>query len=439
MGTGNVCVIGGGLAGAEAAWQLARRGITVDLYEMRPARMTGAHQSDSLAELVCSNSLGSYENKAASALLKEELRLFSSLVIETAWQCRVPAGGALAVDRLKFSELISQALRDQPLINIVRAEVTEISLDRVTIVASGPLTSPALSDSIKSLTGEDELYFYDAASPILTRSSINMDVAYEQSRFNRGEGMYINCPLTRPQYENFWRELVAAQRVELKDFEKKTAYFESCLPIEVIAARGIQTLRHGPLKPLGLKDPRTQKGSFAVVQLRQDNAAGQLYNMVGFQTNLTWPEQKRVFRLIPGLESAEFLRLGVMHRNTFLRSPQVLSRRLNLHGHPQVFVAGQLTGVEGYSESTATGIIAAINAARLVRGEELLTLSADCMTGALIRYISCADPRHFQPINSNWGIIDMPFEFERLDKVSCREQLRLRALKSVERLVENLS
>jgi methylenetetrahydrofolate--tRNA-(uracil-5-)-methyltransferase len=428
----SVCVIGGGLAGAEAAWQLARRGVRVELYEMRPTRMTGAHHTDMLSELVCSNSLGSYDVKAASSLLKEEMRALDSLIIETAWQCKVPAGGALAVDREKFSASISEAISTHPLISLRRSEVTALPEQGVTILATGPLTSPQLAESIKRCTGEDMLHFFDAASPILTRESIDMDVAYEQSRFDRGEGSYINCPLTKDEYAKFWLELVAAEKIERHDFEIKTPYFESCLPIEVIAARGFQTLRFGPLKPLGLKDPRTQKGSFAVVQCRQDNAAGRLYNMVGFQTNLKWPEQKRVFSMIPGLESAEFVRLGVMHRNTYLRSPAVLSRQLNLHKLPQIFVAGQLTGVEGYCESTATGIIAAINAARLAGGEELITLPGDCMIGALIRYITSANPRHFQPTNSNWGIIDTPYELMSLDKVSCRAQIRLRALKSIE-------
>ena len=275
------------------------------------------------------------------------------------------------------------------------------------------------------------MHFFDAAAPILTRESINMDVAYERSRFDRGDGSYINCPLTREQYFHFRQELVGAQRVELKDFEKGTSYFESCLPVEVIASRGKDTLRYGPMKPLGLKDPRTEKGSYAVVQLRQDNAAAELYNMVGFQTNLKWPEQERVFRMIPALENAEFVRLGVMHRNTYLNSPLVLSPHLNLRRQPNLFFAGQLTGVEGYSESTATGLIAAVNVARLLAGQEFLTLPGDCMIGALIRYISSADPRHFQPVNANWGIIDTPYALMKTDKLSRRQQVRLSALKSI--------
>lgn len=430
-------VIGGGLAGSEAAWQLASRGINVDLYEMRPVRKTGAHHTDKLSELVCSNSLGSYDDKNASALLKEEMRMLNSLIIETAWKCKVPAGGALAVDRERFSQEVTDAVSSHPLIKLYRDEMAEIPADGITIVATGPLTSPLLAESIRQVTGEEQLHFFDAASPILTRESINMEIAFEKSRYDKGEGSYINCPMNKEQYQKFWSELVNAEKVELKDFEKNTAYFESCLPVEVIACRGLDTLRYGPMKPVGLEDPRTGKRAYAVVQLRQDNAAASLYNIVGFQTNLKWPEQKRIFSTIPGLESAEFVRLGVMHRNTYLNSPVVLSRHLNLHKSSHVFFAGQLTGVEGYSESTATGIIAALNAARLFTGKELLAVPSDCMLGALIRYISSADPKHFQPINSNWGIIDMPPEFMNLDKKARREHLRIRALKSMEQFVND--
>ncbi len=434
-----VCVIGGGLAGSEAAWQLAQRGIKVDLYEMRPLKPTGAHHTDKLSELVCSNSLGSYVENNASALLKQEMRILGSLIIETAWNCKVPAGGALAVDREAFSANVTEAISKHPLINLHRDELAAIPDDGVCIVATGPLTSPALAESISQVTGQEQLHFFDAAAPILTRESINMDIAFEKSRYDKGDGSYINCPMNKEQYEIFWQALIAGERVELKEFEKDTKYFESCLPVEVIASRGHKTLRFGPMKPVGLKDPRTDKSAFAVVQLRQDNASAELYNIVGFQTNLKWPEQKRIFKLIPGLENAEFVRLGVMHRNTYLNSPVVLTRQLNLHKRSNVFFAGQLTGVEGYSESTATGIIAAINAACMLNGEELLTLPSDCMIGALIKYITSADPKNFQPINSNWGIIDSSPELMKLDKDERREIMRQSALKSMARTADLLN
>lgn len=426
-----VTVIGGGLAGSEAAWQLARRGIKVDLYEMRPVRKTGAHHTDKLSELVCSNSLGSYDEKSASALLKEEMRMLNSLIVDCAWRCKVPAGGALAVDREAFSQAVTDAIASNPLITLHRDEMPAIPDEGVTIIATGPLTSESLAESIQKLTGQSQLHFFDAAAPILTRESINMDIAFEKSRYDKGDGAYINCPMNKEQYQTFWDAVIAAEKVQLKDFEKDTPFFESCLPVEEIASRGFNTLRFGPMKPVGLEDPRTGKRAFAVVQLRQDNAAANLYNIVGFQTNMKWPDQKRVFSLIPGLENAEFVRLGVMHRNTYLNSPVVLSRTLNLHARENVFFAGQLTGVEGYSESTATGIIAAINAARLLRSEPLLTLPTDTMIGALINYISSADPKRFQPINSNWGIIDNPNEVAKLDKQAKRLELRRRALEKL--------
>lgn len=435
-----ITVIGGGLAGSEAAWQLAQRGIKVELYEMRPVRPTGAHHTDKLSELVCSNSLGSYVENNASALLKEEMRILSSLIVDSAWKCKVPAGGALAVDREAFSAMVTESIEKHPLITIHREEYPAIPEDGISIVATGPLTSPALAESISKASGEEQLHFFDAAAPILTRESINMDIAYEKSRYDKGDGMYINCPMNKEQYLAFWNALVAGDKVELKDFEKDTPYFESCLPVEVIASRGVDTLRYGPMKPVGLEDPRTDKRAYAVVQLRQDNAAAKLYNIVGFQTNLKWPDQKRIFSMIPGLENAEFVRLGVMHRNTFLNSPVILSQQLHLHKRPDVFFAGQLTGVEGYSESTATGLIAAINAARRLDGEELLTLPGDTMIGALIRYITSADPKHFQPINSNWGIIDSPEHLmKKRDKDERRKQVRDNAIKSIQKIAEQVN
>ena len=431
-----ITVVGGGLAGSEAAWQLAQRGIKVDLYEMRPVKKTGAHHSDKLSELVCSNSLGSYDDKSASGLLKEEMRVLSSLIVDCAWKCKVPAGGALAVDRDAFSAMVTDAIEKHPLINICRQEIPAVPEEGICIIATGPLTSPSLAESISKISGEEQLHFFDAAAPILTRESINMDLAFEKSRYDKGDGMYINCPMNKEQYLAFWTALTEGERVELKDFEKDTPYFESCLPVEVIASRGVDTLRFGPMKPVGLEDPRSNKRAYAVVQLRQDNAAAKLYNIVGFQTNLKWPDQKRIFSMIPGLESAEFVRLGVMHRNTYLNSPVILSQQLHLHKRPDIFFAGQLTGVEGYSESTATGLIAAINASRRLEGKDLLTLSGDTMIGALIRYITSADPKHFQPINSNWGIIDTPEELMRLrDKAERRTQLRALALASIEKQV----
>lgn len=428
-----VTVIGGGLAGSEAAWQLASHGIPVDLYEMRPTRKTGAHHTDQLAELVCSNSLGSADAKNASAVLKEEMRILGSKIIEIAFQCRVPAGGALAVDREQFAQLVTQTISSHPLITLHREEHPTVPTDRICIVATGPLTTESLTQSITALTGEESLHFYDAASPILTQESVNMDIAYKKSRYDKGdEAAYINCPMNKEQYQAFYDAIMAGERVELKDFEKDTPYFESCLPIEVIASRGLDTMRFGPMKPVGLEDPRTGKRPWAAVQLRQDNAAGQLYNIVGFQTNLKWGDQKRIFSMIPGLENAEFVRLGVMHRNTFLKSPLILEPTLQCRKQSNIFFAGQLTGVEGYSESTATGLIAALNAVRLIRNEAPVVLPDDTMIGALLKYITTADPKSFQPINSNWGIISTPDELMKIrDKQARREKLRELALQSI--------
>lgn len=436
-----VTVIGGGLAGSEAAWQLAAHGISVDLFEMRPTRKTGAHHTDKLAELVCSNSLGSADSKNASALLKEEMKTLGSKIVEIAFQCRVPAGGALAVDREMFAQSVTETIESHPLITLHREEHPRIPDEGYCIVATGPLTTESLSASINDITGESSLHFFDAASPILTQESINMEVAYKKSRYDKGdEAAYINCPMDKAEYQAFYEAIIAGERVELKDFEKDTPYFESCLPIEVIASRGVDTMRYGPMKPVGLEDPRTGKRPWAVVQLRQDNAAGQLYNIVGFQTNLKWGDQKRIFSMIPGLENAEFVRLGVMHRNTYLKSPLVLEPTLQCKKRPNLFFAGQLTGVEGYSESTATGLIAALNVVRMIRGAEPVILPDDTMIGALLKYITSADPKSFQPINSNWGIIATPEELMKTrDKVKRREQLRELALQSITRCFPALS
>ncbi len=427
----HVTVIGGGLAGSEAAWQLANLGIKVHFYEMRPKRMTPAHHTDKLAELVCSNSLGSFDPKSASALLKEELKILGSKLIELAWTHRVPAGQALAIDREGFGYAVTKAVMEHPNVIAHREELPELPEQGITIVATGPLTTESLAASISQVTGQEQLHFFDAASPILTRDSINFDKVFAQSRYNKGDGEYLNCPMNKDEYEVFYQALIAAERVELKEFEKDTKYFESCLPVEVIASRGHKTLRFGPMKPVGLQDPRTGEKHFAVVQLRQDNAAADLFNIVGFQTNLKWGEQQRVFKLIPGLENAEFIRLGVMHRNTYLNSPVVLQPTLQLKAKPTIFFAGQLTGTEGYTESIATGLIAARNAARLFQGEAPLTISPNTMIGALLHYVTNANPKNFQPINSNWGIFDLPEEWKRLDKQARHARIVERAIQEI--------
>lgn len=428
----SVRVIGGGLAGSEAAWQLACEGIHVDLYEMRPVRKSPAHHTDRLAELVCSNSMGSFDGKNASALLKAEMKAMGAKLLQIAWECRVPAGNALAVDREGFANAVTDAIENNPNITLHRQEFPEIADDQVTVICTGPLTSDSLAESIKHITGTDALHFFDAASPILTRESIDESIVFGASRYGKGEGVYLNCPMNKEEYEAFWTALTSAERIELKDFEKDTPYFESCLPVEVIASRGKDTLRFGPMKPVGLTDPRTQKRPYAVVQLRQDNAAANLFNIVGFQTNLKWGDQKTVFRMIPGLQNADFVRLGVMHRNTYLNSPLVLNRTLQLKARPNVLFGGQLTGVEGYTESMATGLLAAKNAARLLRGEEPLILPDDTMLGSLVRYITHPEQKNLQPINANWGILTTPPDMMAIrDKDLRREKLSARALQSL--------
>ncbi len=398
-------VIGGGLAGSEAAWQIAGRGIQVILYEMRPHRMTPAHVGGRLAELVCSNSLGSDLIDRAAGLLKAELRRLGSLLLACADETRVPAGGALAVDRERFAQAVTQRIESHPLIRVVRQEVTEIP-DGVTVIATGPLTSPLLAGAIASLTGQDHLYFYDAIAPIVTADSVDMTVAFRASRYDKGEADYINCPMTREEYERFVDALVTAERIPLRDFEREDVrFFEGCLPVEVLAARGRDALAYGPLRPVGLTDPRTGRRPYAVVQLRQDNLIGTLYNMVGFQTNLRYAEQDRVFRLIPGLERAVFVRYGQMHRNTFLNAPELLEPTLAFRRRPDLFFAGQITGVEGYVGSIGTGWLAGVNAARRARGLEGLALPRTTMLGALCHYISHADPASFQPMKANFGLL----------------------------------
>jgi len=410
----DLIVIGGGLAGSEAAWQAAQRGLKVSLYEMRPILQTGAHQTQDLAELVCSNSLGSNLPDRASGLLKNEARLLGSMLLEAAAEAALPAGGALAVDRELFARLVTNRIQNHPNIQLVREEVQDIP-DTPTIVASGPLTSPALSQSIATLGSEKHLYFFDAIAPVIHADSINMEIAFRASRYGTGEqdeGDYINCPFTKEEYHAFVNELLRAERIELHTFEeaiksgvKAGHFFEGCLPVEIIAERGVDTLAFGPMRPVGIRDPRTGRRPFAVVQLRQDNLAGSLYNLVGFQTNLKFPEQKRVLRLIPGLENAEFMCYGQMHRNTFIASPELLRPTLQHIHRDDLFFAGQITGVEGYMGNIATGLLAGINAARSIQDEELITLPPTTMLGALCHYITHADLRDFQPMKANFGIL----------------------------------
>ncbi len=409
-------IIGGGLAGSEAAWQAAQRGIHVRLYEMRPRLSTGAHTGSNLAELVCSNSLGANQTYRAAGLLKEEARRMGSLLTACADQTALPAGGALAVDREAFARLVTEKISQHTNIEIIREEVTQIP-DGPAIIASGPLTSEKLSAAIRAISGAENLFFFDAIAPIVTADSINMEVAFRGSRFGLGEqseGDYINCPMYREQYEVFIQELVSAERIRLREFEAPLRegvkagahiFFESCLPIEVIAERNWRAPAFGPMKPIGLHDPRTGEKFFAVVQLRQDNLAGSLYNMVGFQTNLTYPEQARVFRMIPGLEQAEFARYGQMHRNTFLAAPLLLRPTLQFRGREDLFFAGQITGIEGYMGNIASGVLAGTNAARLLYGQPPLELPETTMLGALCRYISHADLADFQPMKANFGIL----------------------------------
>lgn len=399
----HVIIIGGGLAGSEAAWQLARQGVAVMLYEMRPYATTGAHHTDLLGELVCSNSLRAANIENAVGLLKEEMRRLDSLIMRAADSTQVPAGGALAVDRGDFARYITAQLEQHPLVSVVREEVHELPSEGVIIVASGPLTSSSLAKDLEAKLGEEYLAFFDAAAPIVTRDSIDMNHAFFASRYDKGEAAYLNCPLTEEEYQRFYEELIAAERQDVKGVDQG-AYFEGCMPVEAMAERGRDTLLFGPLKPVGLVDPATGRRPFAVVQLRQDNRAGTLYNLVGFQTRLKWGEQKRVFSLIPALRHAEYVRYGVMHRNTFINSRKVLLPTLQWKGSPRVFFAGQLTGVEGYVESAACGLIAGINAGRLLRGHTPFTLPLTTAHGALINYITEDSPSSFQPMNVTFGL-----------------------------------
>ncbi len=437
MTTTPVHVIGAGLAGCEAVWQLTRHGIPVILHEMRPVKSDEAHKTDYFAELVCSNSLRAGNIENAVGLLKEEMRRLGSIIMEQADKHAVPAGGALAVDRDGFAAAVTEAVKNNPLVTIVHEEVTDLqSLEGTVIVASGPLTSAALSENIKTLLHEDYLHFFDAAAPIVTAESLDYDKVYRASRYDKGGADYLNCPFyTKEEYINFWQELCNAESAPVKDFEHDV--FEACMPIEEMAARGEDTMRFGPLKPVGLIDPRNGKEAYAVVQLRQDNAAASLYNIVGFQTHLKWGEQRRVFGLIPGLEKAEFVRFGVMHKNTYLNSPQLLDNHFNLRSDKRFYFAGQMTGVEGYVESAASGLMAGMHAARTALGLAPLEFPAETAHGALANYISNPAIENFQPMNINFGLIP-PLTVRIRKKKEKNAQIAARALDKLQNLLDNL-
>lgn len=429
-----VTVIGAGLAGSEAAFQAAEQGVEVHLYEMRKEKKTPAHKTDQFAELVCSNSLRANQITNAVGLLKEEMRQLSSVIMSAADHNSVPAGGALAVDRENFSKEITERVRNHPNITVHDEEVTEIPKEGIVIIASGPLTSDALAEDIKAFNEDEGLYFYDAAAPIIEKDSIDMDKVYLKSRYDKGEAAYLNCPMTKEEFTTFYEALITAEVAPLKEFEKEK-FFEGCMPIEVMAKRGEKTMLFGPLKPVGLEDPKTGKRPYAVVQLRQDNAAGSLYNIVGFQTHLKWGEQKRVFQMIPGLENAQIVRYGVMHRNTFMNSPKLLEPTYQTKKRPSLFFAGQMTGVEGYVESAASGLVAGLNAARLAKGEEPVIFPETTQMGSMAHYITHTDGKHFQPMNANFGI--MPALPNRIkDKKERYEALAGRALADLEEFKE---
>lgn len=432
-----VKIIGAGLAGSEAALQLAKRGIKVELYEMRPNKETGAHKTGKFAEFVCSNSLGSYDITNASGLLKHEMEILGSELMPIIFEAQVPAGGALAIDRELFSEKVTKRIEENPNIRVIREEVTTIDKNIPCIIASGPLTSDTLAENIKNFLGEEYLYFFDAIAPIIEKDSVDFEKAFYLNRYNKGNADYINCPMNKEEYEKFYDILTNAPKIELKSFEKNAKFFESCLPIEVLASRGVDTLRYGPLKPVGLVDERTGLENYAVVQLRQDNKSASLYNLVGFQTNLKWGSQKELIQSIPGLENANIVRYGVMHRNTFINSPKALNPTLQSRKNKNIFFAGQITGTEGYTESIASGLLAGINMAKYITGEDLIELPQETVLGALTHYISFEGHTSFQPINSNWGILaEMEMDKKiRKNKKLKNELLAKRALAEIKEFI----
>lgn len=430
-----VNIIGAGLAGSEAAWQLANRGVKVKLYEMRPKKQTPAHHTDKFAELVCSNSLRANTLTNAVGVLKEEMRRMNSVIIRAADEAQVPAGGALAVDRHDFSERVTNYVKGHENVEVFYEEVKAIP-EGPTVLATGPLTSEAFARSIQEITGEEYLYFYDAAAPIIEKDSINMDKVYLKSRYDKGEAAYLNCPMTKEEFEAFYEALITAECAPLKEFEKEV-YFEGCMPFEVMATRGQKTLLFGPMKPVGLEDPKTGKRPYAVVQLRQDDSAGTLYNIVGFQTHLKWGEQKRIIQMIPGLEEAEIVRYGVMHRNTFLNSPALLKPTYQLKVANHLFLAGQMTGVEGYVESAASGLIAGLNASQFVKGKEPFVLPKETVIGSMAHYITTTNAKHFQPMNANFGLLP-PLDIRIKNKKERYEQLANRALETIQNFVSIL-
>jgi methylenetetrahydrofolate--tRNA-(uracil-5-)-methyltransferase len=427
----DLVVIGGGLAGCEAAWQAAQRGVKVSLYEMRPHRPTAAHKTEHLAELVCSNSMGSLDILNAAGLLKEEMLRLDSLILRIAQGCKVPAGSALAVDRDEFAKKVTKEIETHPNIELRREELSEAVQDTPSIIASGPLTSDTLATNLRRLTRSEHLYFYDAISPIVDGETIGYEVAFRASRYNKGGDDYVNCPMSEREYDRFYEAMLTAEKVPLRSFEK-IPYFEGCTPIEVQAERGRQTLLFGPMKPVGLVDPRTGNRPFAVVQLRQEDLYGSCYNMVGFQTKLKWPEQKRVFRMIPGLEKAEFLRLGSVHRNTFINAPLLLKETLQSRQNDKLFFAGQIVGVEGYVEAAAMGLLAGINAARLIQNRPLVVPPTTTAHGTLITYLTKTQPSHFQPMNINFGLFP-PLEWKSPQRELRRRRIVSRALGDLDR------
>ncbi|MDD3653052.1 MAG: methylenetetrahydrofolate--tRNA-(uracil(54)-C(5))-methyltransferase (FADH(2)-oxidizing) TrmFO [Desulfotomaculaceae bacterium] len=431
-----VKIIGAGLAGAEAAWQLVNRGVMVELYEMRPKCKSPAHHTGDFAELVCSNSLRAAALENAVGLLKEEMRLLDSLIMACAEETRIPAGGALAVDRNAFARLITEKLVTHPLVKVFRQEVTRIPQEGVVILATGPLTSESMAKSIREFTGEKYLYFYDAVAPIVTYESLNLKKIFRSSRYEKGQPDYLNCPMDQGQYETFWNALVQADTAPRHEFEQE-AYFEGCMPIEVMAGRGNETLLFGPLKPVGLTDPTTGRRPYAVVQLRQDNIEGTLYNLVGFQTNLKWDEQRRVIKLIPGLEEAEFARFGVMHRNTYINAPALLNTFFQSKKRATLFFAGQVTGVEGYVESAASGLMAGINAALLAAGKDPVQFPRDSAHGSLAHYITTANPSCFQPMNIAFGLLPL-LDVKIKNKKERKKVIAQRALTSIRKFKEQL-